>query len=85
MINLLVFSGFCFFNKILVFIFFKKIPVFIFFKNLLVYRSIFLVFVFFKIFKKNKLNRLVFGELTKPVRTSFVDFCKNQPIFIDIV
>jgi hypothetical protein len=30
----------------------EESPVFIFFKNLLVYRSIFLVFVFFKIFKK---------------------------------
>jgi hypothetical protein len=48
----------------------------------------FLVFIFFK--KNQNLNflncnRPVFSEPKKLVRIGVVDFCKNQPIFVDIV
>jgi hypothetical protein len=60
-----------------------------------VYRSVFsslspglFSFQFFKKnqnFKNFKLNWPVFSELTKPVQAGFIDFHKNQPVFVDIV
>jgi hypothetical protein len=80
------FFWFLFFQQNSGFYFFQKNSGFHFFQKFTGLSIDFSGFCFFSKFsKKNKLNQLVFGELTKPVRTSFVDFCKNQPIFIDIV
>jgi hypothetical protein len=42
-------------------------------------------FGLFKKFQNFKLNRLIFSEPIKQVRTSFAGFYENQPVLVNIV